>query len=270
MNNLEKEMVDLLIDLKENYNSIGVKAEFEAEGTRFDEALRLKDIVSEAGLNLTIKIGGCEAITDMYEAKRIGVNSIVAPMIESAYAMKKFVNATKYVFNDEERDDIEFHINIETVTGFQNLDKMVVLNEFNNLSGVVLGRDDMTGSMGLTREFVDDDEILDIAQKISDVAAFNNKKFTVGGGLTLKSIPFFKKINYLTGYETRKVIFDADKALKSAYSSDGLLRAIKFEYLWLKNKRDFYGMIYREDELRMQMLDSKYKNISKEINGTIR
>ena len=64
-------MIDILIDLKNSYHAIGIKAEFEAEGTRLEEALRLKDIVSKAGLDLTIKIGGCEAIKDMYEAKLI-------------------------------------------------------------------------------------------------------------------------------------------------------------------------------------------------------
>ena len=65
MNNLEKRMVEALKDLKENHHVTGVKAEFEAEGTRMEEALRLKDVVSKAGLDLTVKVGGCEALLDM-------------------------------------------------------------------------------------------------------------------------------------------------------------------------------------------------------------
>ena len=129
MNNLEKKMVDTLKDLKEHHHILGVKAEFEAEGTRIEEALRLKEIVTKADLDLTIKIGGCEAIKDMFEARTIGVNTIVAPMIESAYAMKKFVNAINYVFPKEEKDDIEFYINIETITGYNNFDEMLKLKE---------------------------------------------------------------------------------------------------------------------------------------------
>ena len=68
MNALENKMLDVLKDLKENNHVIGVKAEFEAEGTRIEEALRLKEVVTKAGLELTIKIGGCEAIKDMYDA----------------------------------------------------------------------------------------------------------------------------------------------------------------------------------------------------------
>ena len=84
MNNLEKKMVEVLKDLKENYHVEGIKAEFEAEGTRMEEALRLKEVITKAGLDLTIKTGGCEAIKDMYDARSIGVTRIVAPMIESS------------------------------------------------------------------------------------------------------------------------------------------------------------------------------------------
>ena len=47
-------MVDQLKDLKENHFAIGIKAEFEAEGTRLEEALRLKEVITKAGLDLTI------------------------------------------------------------------------------------------------------------------------------------------------------------------------------------------------------------------------
>src|SRR3989338_6075428 len=100
MNILERKMVAALQDLKENHHVVGVKAEFEAEGTRLEEAMRLKEVVTRAGLDLTIKIGGCEAIKDMYEARVIGVSRIVAPMVESAYALKKYLAATKLVWTE--------------------------------------------------------------------------------------------------------------------------------------------------------------------------
>ena len=75
MNLLERKMVDVLLDLKENHHVAGIKAEFEAEGTRLEEALRLKEVVTRAGLDLTIKVGGCEAIKDMYDARTIGVSA---------------------------------------------------------------------------------------------------------------------------------------------------------------------------------------------------
>src|SRR5512136_732360 len=103
MNSLERKMVEVLADLRENHGVNGVKAEFEAEGTRLEEAMRLKEVVSAAGIGLTIKIGGCEALRDMYECRVLGVERIVAPMIESSYALHKYVGAVKIAFPEEER-----------------------------------------------------------------------------------------------------------------------------------------------------------------------
>src|SRR5512143_3407663 len=140
-------MVDVLLDLKENHHVIGVKAEFEAEGTRMEEALRLKDVVSKAGLDLTIKIGGCEALLDMYNARVLGVRHLVAPMVETPYALKKYLNAVKLAFPPEERDQVSFLINVETVDSVRNFPRMLELPEIEGLDGIVLGRVDLTGSM---------------------------------------------------------------------------------------------------------------------------
>lgn len=267
MNKLEHKMVNILKDLKENHHVIGIKAEFEAEGTRLEEALRLKEVVTKAGLDLTIKVGGCEAIKDMFDARTIGVNTIVAPMIETDYAMKKFVQATKFVFPDEERSEIHFFVNVETITGYENIDKMIDSPLFKDIDGCVLGRVDMTGSMGLTREDINNEQIFEIANVLSQKMQNVNKMMVIGGGVSAHSLPFFSKLHHLTKFETRKVIFDAQKALKDKNADKGILKAVGFELMWLKNKREFYEMIYNEDAQRITMLEARYKKLIEEAGG---
>lgn len=267
MNNLEHKMVNTLKDLRENHHVVGIKAEFEAEGTRLEEALRLKEVVTKAGLDLTIKVGGCEAIKDMYDARTIGVKTIVAPMIETPYAMKKYVKATHFVFPEEERKEIKFLINTETITGYNNLSDIIASKDFAEISGVVLGRVDMTGSMGLTREDINSDEIFNIANNMSEKMMKVNKDFVIGGGVSAASLPFFKKLPYLSRFETRKIIFDAQTSLNDPHADKGILKAVGFELMWLRNKREFYGMIFREDEARLQMLEARYKKLIEQAGG---
>ncbi len=270
MNKLEKQMVKTLIDLKQNHNVEGVKAEFEAEGTRLEEALRLKEVVTRAGLDLTIKIGGCEAIKDMYDARVIGVNTIVAPMIETAYAFKKYINAVKMVFPEEERKETKFLINLETITGLKNIDEMLKTPEKEYLDGLVLGRVDMTGSMGLSREDINSDKVFDIANELAIKAKAHNLEMVIGGGVSADSLSFFRKLpeNTLHRYETRKIIFNAKKSLK-ADPEEGILKAVGFELMWLKNKRDFYSVIHKEDEKRIIMLEDRYKRLIKKAGGAV-
>ena len=181
--------------------------------------------------------------------------------------MKKYVKATEFVFPPEEHDEIKFLINIETITGFANLDMILTTPEFNKIGGVVFGRVDMTGSMGMNREEINNEKILDIAKVISVKMQKANKDMVVGGGVSAHSLPFFKEMPYISRYETRKIIFDAQKTLSHKNPENGILKAVGFELMWLKNKREFYGMIIKEDEERLKLLASRYKVLIAEAGG---
>lgn len=261
-------MISTLQDLKENYFVAGVKAEFEAEGTRLEEALRLKEVVTKAGLDLTIKIGGSEALKDMYDARSIGVTRIVGPMIESAYALKKFLHSAQLAFPEEEKKEVDFLINVETIDAYNNFDKMLALPEIEQLDGIVLGRVDMTGSMGLSREDINTEPIFKIASDLLPKAKARGLECVVGGGVAKEALPFLKKLpeGVLDRYETRKIIFQCPQAL-GQQAQVGILKAVGFELMWLKNKRNFYGLIFEEDKQRIELLEGRYKKLIEEAGG---
>lgn len=266
MNKLEKHMVSLLNELKKNFHVAGVKAEFEAEGTRLEEAMRLKDVVSAAGLGLNIKIGGCEAIKDTFDAISVGAERIIAPMVETPYALSKFIKAAHIVYGHS-IDDVELLINVETITTFNNFDEMLKIKEIKDLDGIVIGRVDFSGSLGKGREFVNADEMLEKSLILAKKAKEHGLDVVVGGGVSVDSMPFFKAFpkGHLDRFETRKIIFSCPGALNN--KEDAFLKAVEFELLWLKNKRDYYHAISREDEDRITMMEARYKKAIEKLEG---
>ncbi|MEO2177724.1 MAG: aldolase [bacterium] len=260
MNKRERQMLDLLKQGRDQYGYVGVKAEFEAEGTRTDELLRLIELARKADLNVGLKIGGCEAVRDLIESKQFGVEYVIAPMIETPYALQKFIDAKNRTYTEEEKESTQFLFNLETETGFTHKEKLfeVACSE-GGTDGVVFGRVDYSLSKNVGRDQINSDQI---TQDASDIArmAVNHQELVVGGGVSIDALPALREIHriHLTRFETRKIIFSAT-SLETEGVNTGLLQAVHFELLWLQNKRDHYRFIELEDEKRISMLEERWR-----------
>jgi hypothetical protein len=217
--------------------------------------MRLKEIAEQADLGLILKIGGAESVTHMFDSQHIGVSGLVSPMIESAYAAKKYIQAIQKYFSKDLRKTIHFGVNIETIQGYNNLAEIFSLEDIHELTFVTVGRVDMTGSLGISKNDINSDQIYKITEDIFTQA--KKKKFTtaMGGGIALESLPFIKKLaakKLIDKFETRKVVFKVPKTF--AKTEDAIIKANMFELLWLENKNNYYSGILAEDEPRLTML----------------
>ena len=226
--------------------AIAVKTEFEAEGATFEEVRILKEITDVVGFDFVLKISGCEAIRDLKDAKALGIKNIVAPMIESKYAFKKFINSTSKTI-----PDAKLFINIETINGLSELDKILQANEAEKLSGIVFGRSDFAGSLDITD--VEDKKIISAIKEISKKAYLHKKWFVIGGGITEQTLKTIKQIDFLPSVETRKIVFDASKL-----NEEGIRKALEFEINWLEYKQKF--SYSPDDAFRLQILSNRLAN----------
>ena len=263
MNKVEREIVSVLKCLKEEYGVFEIKAEFEAEGSRIDEMMRLKDITSQVDLPIILKIGGVEAITDIYNGLAIGVKGLIAPMAETAFAVSKFINAVKEFTPEDNRQDIEFAINIETITAYENLNSILSLPGLKMIQGITIGRVDFSGSMNADRNFANSDKMLEICTDVFSQAREKGLMCGLGGAISSDSIDFIANLTnkkLIDKYETRKVVYSAEAIFNNP--KKGLLKGIEFELLWLKSKQRYYSRIKAEDEKRIKMLDSRLQKAS--------
>ncbi|MDP5280768.1 aldolase/citrate lyase family protein [Sphingomonas sp. DG1-23] len=256
MNPTERRMLDMLKKGRDRFGVVAVKAEFEAEGTRPDEFLRLLEIAHRADLKVALKIGGCEAVSDLLASRLYGVDHIIAPMVETPYALTKFAEARDKTYGGN-AEGAQFLFNLETEATLRNLDAMLPIAKA-KLDGIVFGRVDFTLSRGLPRTAINDRQITDAVLKVAEACAANDLTLVVGGSVAVEAGPALREIRgvRLDRFETRKVIFDGAAAESSLFDA-GIANAVAFELAWLENKRDHYRAIADEDLSRIRMIQER-------------
>ena len=258
MNTRESKCVKILTDMIENDGLIGIKTSFEDEGATFNETVRLKQVCNEARTKVTLKIGGPEAVRDLKDSTIIGVKGIVAPMVESPFALQKFINSIRTYIDADVVDTLQINVNIETISAVNAIDGILATEQASLLYGVTVGRVDLVSSMDKDRSYVNSDEVYKCAKKVFTVAKEKGMKACLGGAITVDSLQFLKKLHsegLLDKFETRYAIFDPSITLKNL--SKALAKGQMFEYEWLMSKSEYYAKFANQDMKRIRMIQDR-------------
>jgi 4-hydroxy-2-oxoheptanedioate aldolase len=252
---LEGRLRDQLKKLKEEFGIIGIKAEFEAEGSSYDDVVRLRHLTGQIGkIPLHVKIGGVEAVRDIIDCLEIGVDGIIAPMVESAFGAKKFITAVEGL---GAVDILQCSINIETKNSLTELKNIlhVVHGVVNNIT---IGRSDLSSSY--MDESIDPNSIFITKQSISIAKSAKNHGYstTMGGNINLNTVKLFSEIPELKQLfkcvETRKVI------IPSKIFTDNpvvLQEALKFEEMYILTKKEYLDRRLKSELNRLTGLKTR-------------
>ena len=224
---------------------VGIKQSFEDEGVILEDVLKIKRICDSLNLQINIKIGGCEAITDLNNSIMMQVSGIVAPMIESEFALAKFIESIISNTTEVDRSSTDFFVNIESKTAIENLHKILSSPSSKLLKGIVVGRSDLTKSYGYGKQQVNSKEICKIVKNTFIEAKSYNFKTIMGGNIGNSSTLFIEELvaeNLLDKIETRNIIIDLSKS--GTKDMDDLIKnALLFESQWMQYKAQFYNDI---------------------------
>ncbi|RME91759.1 MAG: aldolase [Candidatus Hydrogenedentota bacterium] len=242
--------------LKDNSYVAGLKTGTEIEDMGEAEIAFLRE-VSNRLLPLTVKIGGAEARQDMRICLRQQVDIILAPMIETVYALQNFVTTAMEIM-EEENQHADLAINLESYTACNHLNEMIASRYFDALSRVTIGRGDLSGSMHLSP---DDALVLEMAAQAVRKIKNAGKKTSVGGSLkpaSIKKVLDVVKSDYVN---TRHLLFQVNPLfIKKApvYVQKGL----EFEwelYEYLENQFSERKTFYTK---RKKAIEKRFLQIS--------
>ena len=228
----------------------GIKVSFEDEGALLNEMITMRYLTASLDLQLSIKIGGCEAKRDIVDSIDLCCDSIVAPMVESKFSLSKFTDSLKkYKYTNKKG------FNLETITAYENINSM--LPELTKCDFVTLGRHDFVNSMNKGADYVDSPEMFDKVKYIFTLAKKNDLHCYLGGSMTSASGQFIQNLaneNLIDKFETRYVIFDVNRIDFEKFNI--LIHNAKlFEIEWLKFIKNKYDSFANKDYSRIKMME---------------
>ncbi len=251
MRKLKNEMVEILKGLKQTHGITAIKASFETEDIQLFELLRIVELAAAADVGIVVKLGGSEALTDIRMARMLGAAAVLGPMIESKFALEKYLELCARTFAPEEH--VKYLINIETAAGCRRIEDIISAHNVDMLDTVVLGRSDLRSS--IDADDVNAPEVMALARELFTKLKTRSIRCLVGGGITAQTVPFLEELDGLVdGFETLKVVFGDYRKAKHDLAG-GIQQALGYELKWYQLKQQYYQQRYQEDTKKIDRLE---------------
>jgi 3-dehydroquinate synthase len=209
-------------------------------------------LTAKNGLKLAIKVGGAEAKSDIKSSVELCCDSIVGPMIESQYAFDKYAKSCSNL-------DLSKGVNIETFTAVENIDMILSSQYLTDIDYFVIGRVDLIGSYGKSRDDIDSDKVCAVIEETFRKIKKKKKKTYLGGSISTKSKEFIKGLyekNLLDYIETRYVIMELSTEFFETFD-DAIHMSHKFELEWMKYLSTKYTDVVEPLNNRIQMAQKR-------------
>ena len=230
-----------LKDLHNVHGAYALKASFEDEGVTDCDLSDLVLLSGGTGLKVYVKIGGCEANRDIERCLRLGIKGVVAPMVESEFAVSKFIDSVNQRCSLFGVERPKIFVNLETELACQRA-KKIIKTHCENLDGIVVGRSDLSKSMGLTKADVNGIRVMKIVRETLAVAKNYGLTTKMGGTVSSESCTTINGLydrNLLDFFETRAVIYDLSKIFDIKRS---IKQALEYEQMLLTRRQNFHSV----------------------------
>ena len=208
--------------LSKNHYVAAVKTGTEVEDMSFDEIAFIKEIAQD--LPIVVKIGGPEARNDIRACLKLKIDTILAPMVETVYALDNFVRTIEEMSSGVEKIPV-VAVNIESITAVSNFDNMIATRSFEKVGQVTVGRSDLSRSMHLS---IDDPEVTEAAAGVVKRANLCGLITSIGGGISLENIAIVSRKIPTLRINTRHTVYKNCKEF-SENSARHLYYGLRFE-----------------------------------------
>ncbi len=224
-----KKLINQLKTLKQNYGVVGIKQSFQDQGVDLKDVITMRRITQLCEIPMYVKIGGCQAKTDIKNCYKLGIQNVIAPMIQSKFALSKYLQTMKNY------QQMNTYFVCQTSTAVSNIGK-ILLTYASKLTGVIVGRSDLTKSFDRQKKQT---QSKFIQNKVIDVLS-QCKKYnlltTMGGNISVSSVQNINQLHrqgLLDNIQTRNVVL----SLNNIHNLNSSLKMVlSFQQQWIKYK----------------------------------